>query len=76
MVAEKVLPSVVTVSTTTAVGVSVGSGNIIRDDGYILTNSHVVPTPGEGVATSVLLSDGSFTQRRSWAATRRRTWPW
>ena len=59
MVAERVLPSVVTVSTTTATGISVGSGNIIRDDGYILTNSHVVPPPAEGVATTVLLSDGS-----------------
>ena len=43
-VAEKVLPSVVTISATPASGQggSTGSGEVYKSDGYILTNNHVI----------------------------------
>jgi putative serine protease PepD len=40
--AARVLPSVVNVAIDTPVGSGVGSGVIIRSNGYILTNNHVV----------------------------------
>jgi putative serine protease PepD len=40
--AVKVLPSVVNVAVDTPVSSGIGSGVIIRTDGYILTNNHVV----------------------------------
>ena len=55
-VAQTALPSVVQIQTTTQVGGSTGSGVIIRSDGYILTNNHVV-TGATGVER-VLFSDG------------------
>ena len=59
-VASKVLPSVVTVIATHAGGSGNGSGEIIRPDGYILTNNHVIsPAVGAGGKVSVLLNDGS-----------------
>ena len=68
-IAAKVLPSVVGISTSTKVtyqswngqeeGVTsgVGTGIIIDEDGYILTNSHVV-SDGTAETISVGLSDG------------------
>jgi len=41
---------------------SLGSGVIMRDDGYILTNNHVIE--GEDVAVQVLLSDGRSAAAR------------
>jgi putative serine protease PepD len=58
-VAENVLPSVVTISATGASGAGTGSGEIIKSDGYILTNNHVVATAaGAGGSLGVLFSDG------------------
>jgi putative serine protease PepD len=52
-VAKKLLPSVVTVRVTGAIG----SGFVISDDGYVITNDHVVE--GSDGTMSVAFSDGS-----------------
>ena len=55
-VAAKVLPSVVSLSVTGNGGRGSGSGVVIRDNGYILTNNHVV----EGAASvRATFNDGS-----------------
>lgn len=55
-VAAAVLPSVVQIQTASESGASTGSGLIIREDGYILTNHHVVE--GADSIDRVLFSDG------------------
>lgn len=56
VVATKALPSVVSISTQTSDGGSIGSGVILDTDGNILTNNHVI----EGAqAISVTLDDGT-----------------
>lgn len=58
-VADGVLPSIVTISVTSASGGrSNGSGQIISDDGYILTNNHVISPAAAGGSLSVRFSDG------------------
>ncbi|WP_431908968.1 S1C family serine protease [Micromonospora carbonacea] len=56
-VAERVLPSVVTVRVAGMGGTSEGSGFIVSADGYVITNDHVV-AGGTGKA-SVVFNDGS-----------------
>ena len=58
-VAAKVLPTVVSISVNGASGVGTGSGFVIRKDGYILTNNHVVASAARGGNISVTFSDGS-----------------
>ena len=41
-IAQRVLPSVVSISTSSVVGGGTGSGFVIDSDGYILTNNHVI----------------------------------
>jgi putative serine protease PepD len=57
-VAAKQLPAVVTIRVSGPNGVSTGSGEIIREDGAILTNNHVVSPAVSGGSVSVVLSDG------------------
>jgi putative serine protease PepD len=57
-VAEQVLPSVVTVSAAKGSAAQVGSGEVIRSDGRVLTNNHVVAAAASGGTISVLLPDG------------------
>ncbi|MCG8484347.1 MAG: trypsin-like peptidase domain-containing protein [Clostridia bacterium] len=65
VIAEKVLPSVVGIATEVVysdffgkrIGEGVGTGVIVDEDGYILTNSHVVNN-GDTSAIRVLLHDG------------------
>jgi putative serine protease PepD len=63
-IAARVIPSVVSITTTTPNGGGTGSGFVLRSDGYLLTNNHVVvdaidssgaQVPGE---LKVQLSDG------------------
>lgn len=54
-VASEVMPAIVTVALKSG---GVGSGEIIRSDGYILTNNHVV-APAGGAGISVVLSSGA-----------------
>ncbi|AEB42738.1 MULTISPECIES: S1C family serine protease [Micromonospora] len=56
-VAERVLPSVVTVRMAGVAGISEGSGFIVSADGHVITNDHVV-AGGTGKA-SVVFNDGS-----------------
>ena len=60
VVAEHVLPSVVTVFATTANGGAGGSGSgeVIRSDGYILTNDHVISPGANGGSLRVLFAAG------------------
>ncbi|PKQ18311.1 MAG: peptidase S1 [Actinobacteria bacterium HGW-Actinobacteria-8] len=55
-VAQAALPSVVQIEISTASGAATGSGVIIRSDGYILTNNHVVD--GANGTVQVRFSDG------------------
>jgi putative serine protease PepD len=59
-VAAKVVPSVVTISASSSSGAGTGSGVILSDDGYILTNTHVVTLDGatSDPTISVSTSDG------------------
>ncbi|NBE83013.1 S1C family serine protease [Micromonospora rubida] len=56
-VAEKILPSVVTVRVASLGGTSEGSGFIVSAEGHVVTNDHVV-AGGAGKAT-VVFNDGS-----------------
>jgi putative serine protease PepD len=61
-VAEKVLPSVVSISVRNSFGEATGTGVIISSDGEILTNNHVVEGTGQGGDVVVTFSDGSTAQ--------------
>ena len=61
--AAVIAPSVVTINVAGSAGAGTGSGVIIRSDGYVLTNDHVVTldaaSPASGNQITVTLSDGS-----------------
>jgi putative serine protease PepD len=58
-VADETLPSVVTIMVKSRTAGSTGSGEIIRSDGYILTNNHVISAAADGGSIEVLFSDGT-----------------
>ena len=58
-VADQVLPSVVTISASGTDGAGTGSGEVIRSDGYILTNNHVIAIAANGGKVEVLFADGT-----------------
>jgi putative serine protease PepD len=57
-VANQVTPSVVTISAAGKGGSGTGSGELIKSDGYILTNNHVIAIAANGGSVQVLFSDG------------------
>jgi putative serine protease PepD len=57
-VANQVIPSVVTISARGTGGAGTGSGEIIKSDGYILTNNHVIAIAASGGSVEVQFSDG------------------
>lgn len=58
-VADKVLPSVVSIQVTSGQSGAEGSGSIISSDGMILTNNHVVAeADGRGSQMTVTTNDG------------------
>ncbi|NNH24751.1 S1C family serine protease, partial [Pseudokineococcus marinus] len=59
-VAEAVLPSTVSVEITSSAGTGNGSGFVLSEDGYVVTNNHVVaPAVEASGRIRVLLSDGT-----------------
>jgi len=60
-IAKAVSPSVVTIDASGQSGAGTGSGFVIRSDGYILTNNHVVePSLGGGTLTVKFVSGQSM----------------
>jgi putative serine protease PepD len=60
-IAQRVLPSVVSISTRSIDGAGTGSGFVIDSNGYILTNNHVISDAAQsGGSIQVSLSDGTF----------------
>jgi putative serine protease PepD len=58
-IADKVLPSVVTIKATgSAGGGGTGSGEVIRPDGHMLTNNHVISIAAHGGAVHVQFIGG------------------
>jgi putative serine protease PepD len=57
-IAQRVLPSVVSISTESSSGSATGSGFIIDSTGYILTNNHVVESALNGGVITVTLNNG------------------
>ncbi|KQW08467.1 hypothetical protein ASC66_00250 [Leifsonia sp. Root4] len=57
-VAKAVLPTIVTINVVGEAGSGVGTGSIITDDGYILTNNHVVAAAVNGATIVVTFSNG------------------
>ncbi|SFB48280.1 putative serine protease PepD [Amycolatopsis marina] len=57
-VAQKVLPSVVQLQVTGRAGSGEGSGFVISEDGYILTNNHVVQAAADGGQIQVAFQNG------------------
>jgi putative serine protease PepD len=58
-IAAKVLPSVVSINVTSSSESDTGSGVVLRSDGYVLTNNHVVAAASNGGNVSVTFNDGS-----------------
>jgi putative serine protease PepD len=58
-VANEVLPSVVTISASKGAKGGIGSGEIIRSDGSIMTNNHVISLAADGGTIQVLFSNGT-----------------
>ena len=59
-IAEKVLPSVVTIQATGTAGAGTGSGVVLTSDGYVVTNTHVVTLDGQTADATIRVttSDG------------------
>ncbi|HTU85146.1 MAG TPA: trypsin-like peptidase domain-containing protein [Solirubrobacteraceae bacterium] len=58
-VAEHELPAVVTIMASGAVNGGVGSGEVIRSDGYILTNNHVIAAAAGSGSLDVIFDNGN-----------------
>ena len=63
-IAARVLPSVVSIKVSGSGEQDTGSGVILRSDGYILTNNHVVSAAAGGGNVSVVFSDGATSAAR------------
>jgi putative serine protease PepD len=57
-IADKVLPAIVTISIESDGASGVGSGEIVRDSGYIVTNNHVISPAASGGTIEVRYSSG------------------
>lgn len=58
-IAEAVLPGVVSIAVDAADGSGTGSGFVLREDGYVVTNNHVVAGAADGAGSvDVVLADG------------------
>ena len=69
-IAAAVQPSVVTIEVRGDAGESTGSGFVLREDGYLLTNAHVATSDtGSGTEITVVFADGSEESARLVGAT-------
>ena len=57
--AAKAAPSVVTIYVSTGSGSGSGSGVVLTEDGFVLTNNHVVEDAGSGGRIQVRTADGT-----------------
>ena len=57
-IAARVLRSVVSIRVDDTTGEGEGSGIVLRSDGYVLTNNHVVSTAANGGTITVSFNDG------------------
>jgi putative serine protease PepD len=60
-IAAKVMQSTVSIAVQGGEGRGTGSGVVIRSDGYILTNNHVVAAAADGGQIRVTFDDGATT---------------
>jgi len=74
-VAATILPSVVSIDVHNGASGDTGSGIVISDAGYILTNNHVVSAARSGGKLSSSFPTSSRCRRRSSAVTRSATLP-
>jgi len=58
-IAAAVQPAVVQLNVTGADGEGTGSGFVISNDGYIITNNHVAGVAADGGSIDIVFSDGS-----------------
>ncbi len=63
-IAATVLPSVVSINVTGTNESDTGSGVVLRSNGYILTNNHVVAAAENGGSVSVTFNDNSTASAR------------
>lgn len=56
--AAKIGPSVVTIDVIASTQADTGSGVVIRSDGYVLTNNHVIAAAAQSGRITVTLADG------------------
>jgi putative serine protease PepD len=63
-VAARGLPSVVTIQAQGTGGAGTGSGEVIRGEGYVLTNDHVISPAGSGGQVGVVFDDGTTLPAR------------
>jgi putative serine protease PepD len=61
-IASAVLPSVVTIKVVGPAGSGTGSGFVVRQDGYILTNNHVVDAATPKGKITVLFAEGQSSE--------------
>lgn len=61
-IAAEVLPSVVSIEVSTPAGNGTGSGFVLREDGHILTNNHVVSAAAGGGRIVVVFADGTQSE--------------
>jgi len=63
-IAARSLPSVVTIKVEGSDASGTGSGFVVRKDGYILTNNHVVDVAAAAGKITVLFSDGKSAEAK------------
>jgi putative serine protease PepD len=63
-IAERRLPSVVTIQVRAGSARGSGSGEVIRSDGYVLTNNHVISAAANGGTITVVFTNGDAEPAR------------